>query len=128
VFLINFAVMAAHARSKTRRPRWFWLAFAMFALAQFDIIAIVPFADANEGRSAPAHVEAYGTTTHYAHDDSNCAACVARQLIGRTQLYVRMPLPAEHPVGVMASVELPAISLKRFSVASPRAPPLQREL
>ena len=50
----------------------------MFALAQFDIVAVVPFADVNEGRSAPAHVEAYGTTTHYAHDESNCAVCVAR--------------------------------------------------
>jgi hypothetical protein len=53
---------------------------------------------------------------------------VARQLIGHTELAVRMPLPAEHPVGVMARVELVAISLDRFSVASPRAPPLQREL
>ena len=100
----------------------------MFALAQFDILAIVPFADVNEGRSAPAHVEAYGTTMHYAHDESNCAVCVARQLVGRTELAVRMQLPAEHPEGVMASVELPAISLDRHFVASPRAPPLQREL
>ncbi len=111
-----------------KRPRWFWLALAMFALAQFDIVAVVPFADANEGRSAPAHVEAYGTTTHYAHDESNCAVCVARQLIGRTEQEVRVPLPAEHPLGVVASIELPAISLARFSVASPRAPPIQREL
>ncbi|HMI57507.1 MAG TPA: hypothetical protein VK511_05635 [Gemmatimonadaceae bacterium] len=120
--------MAAPARSKTRRPRWFWLALAMFALAQFDIVAIVPFADVNEGRSAPAHVEAYGTTTHYAHDESNCAVCVARQLIGHTEHAVRMPLPAELPASVLASIELPAISLDRFSVTSPRAPPLQREL
>jgi hypothetical protein len=100
----------------------------MFALAQFHIVAIVPFADVNEGRSAPAHVEAYGTKAHYAHDESNCAVCVARQLIGRTELAVRVQLPAEHPMGVMASVELPSISLDRFSVSSPRAPPLQREL
>ena len=100
----------------------------MFALAQFDIVAVVPFADANEGRSAPAHVEAYGTTTHYAHDESTCAVCVARQLIGRTEHAVRMPLPAEHPVGVSARVELPRVSLDRFTVASPRAPPAQREL
>ncbi|MDQ2767607.1 MAG: hypothetical protein M3Y30_10670 [Gemmatimonadota bacterium] len=120
--------MAASVRPNTQRPRWFWLALAMFALAQFDIVAIVPFADANEGRSAPAHVEAYGTTTHYAHDESNCAVCVARQLVGRTTVAVRMPPPAEQPIGVMTSVELPAISLARFSVASPRAPPLQREL
>jgi hypothetical protein len=100
----------------------------MFALAQFDLVAVLPFADANEGRSAPAHVEAYGTTTHYAHDEANCALCVARQLVGRTELEVRLPLPVEHPTGVVASVELPSISLDRYSVASPRAPPVQREL
>lgn len=111
-----------------KRPRWFWLALAMFALAQFDIVAVVPFADANEGKSAPSHVEAYGTTAHYSHDEANCAVCVARQLIGRTVHSMRVALPTEHPVGVVASVELPAVSLDRFSVASPRAPPAQREL
>ena len=111
-----------------KRPRWFWLALAMFALAQFDIVAVVPFADVNEGRSAPSHVEAYGTTAHYAHDESNCAVCVARQLIGRSELPARVVLPPEHPVGVIASIELPSISLHRFSVFSPRAPPTQREL
>jgi hypothetical protein len=100
----------------------------MFALAQFDIVAVVPFADANEGRSAPSHVEAYGTSTHYAHDESNCAVCAARQLIGRTEITVRPPILATRPAGVVASVELPAVSLDRFSVASPRAPPIQREL
>jgi hypothetical protein len=120
--------MVARPSRQTRRPRWFWIALAMFALAQFDLVAVVPFADANEGRSAPAHVEAYGTTTHYAHDEATCALCVARQLIGRTELEVRLPLPAEHPAGVIASIELPSISLDRYSVASPRAPPVQREL
>lgn len=111
-----------------KRPRWFWLAFAIFALAQLDLVAVVPFADANEGKSAPSHVEAYGTTSHYSHDEANCAVCVARQLIGRTELIMRVALPAEHPVGIVASVELTAVSLERFSVASPRAPPAQREL
>ena len=100
----------------------------MFAFAQLDLVAIVPFADANEGKSAPSHVEAYGTTAHYSHDESNCAVCVARQLVGRTQLLVRVALPTEHPVGVVARVELPSITLDRFSVSSPRAPPAQREL
>ena len=120
--------MPARTHPSTQRPRWFWIALAIFALAQFDLVAIVPFADANEGKSAPAHVEAYGTTSHYAHDEANCALCVARQLIGRTEAEVRLPLPAEHPIGIIASVELPSISLDRYSVASPRAPPAQREL
>lgn len=111
-----------------KRSRWFWLALAIFALAQFDVVAVVPFAEANEGKSAPSHVEAYGTKAHYSHDESNCAVCVARQLIGRTGLSGRVAVPTELPVGVVASVELPAISLDRFSVASPRAPPAQREL
>src|SRR2546430_776736 len=120
--------MASTAHPPTRRPRWFWIALAMFALAQFDLVAVVPFAEANEGRSAPAHVEAYGTTVHYAHDESNCALCVARQLIGRTQLAVRLPLLAEHPTRIVASFQLASVPLDRFAVVSSRAPPAQREL
>ncbi len=100
----------------------------MFALAQFDIVGIVPFADANEGKSAPSHVESYGTKAHYSHDEANCAVCVARQLIGRTELSMRVALPREQPRGVIASQELPSVLLDRFSVASPRAPPAQHEL
>jgi hypothetical protein len=37
-------------------------------------------------------------------------------------------LPPVQPSEAVASVVLPAIALDRFSVASPRAPPLQREL
>jgi len=111
-----------------KRPRWFWLALAMFAFAQLDMLAVVPFADANEGKSAPSHVEAYGTRAHYSHDEANCAVCVARQLIGRTGLAVRVALPTALPVGVVTSIELPTFSLDRFSVSSPRAPPAQREL
>lgn len=100
----------------------------MFAFAQLDMVVVVPFAEANEGKSTPSHVEAYGTRAHYSHDEANCAVCVARQLVGRTTRSVRVTLPTEHPIGVIARVELPAISLDRFSVASPRAPPAQREL
>ena len=90
--------------SVRKRPRWFWLALAMFALAQFDIVAVVPFADASEGRSAPSHVEAFGTTLHYSHDEANCAVCVARQLVGRTTRSVRATRPTEHSVGGIARV------------------------
>ena len=100
----------------------------MVALAQFDIVAVVPFADANEGKSAPSHVEAYGTRAHYSHDEANCAACVARQLIGRAELSLRAALTTEQPIGVASSIELPSVSLDRFSVSTPRAPPALREL
>lgn len=120
--------MTPALRSSHKRSRWFWLAFVLSAIAQINVVAVVPFADANVGRSAPAHVEPYGTTTHYTHDEANCAACVARQLIGRTELAVRVSLPTAHPSEAISNVVLPAISLDRFSVASPRAPPAQREL
>ena len=100
----------------------------MAAIAQFNFIAILPFADANVGRSAPAHVEAYGTRTHYTHDEANCAACVTRQLIGRIDLLVNVSLPPVQPAELVTSVVLPAISLDRFSATAPRAPPAQREL
>ena len=86
-------------------------------LAQFNFIAILPFADANVGRSAPAHVEAYGTRTHYTHDEANCAACVTRQLIGRIDLLVNVSLPpvSEAELGSARVSCFPAISLDRFS-------------
>lgn len=120
--------MTPASRASHSRSRWFWLALALSAIAQINVIAVLPFADANVGRSAPAHVEAYGTTTHYTHDEANCAACVARQLIGRAELLVHVSLPPLQPTEVVASVVLPAISLDRFSVTAPRAPPPQREL
>jgi hypothetical protein len=120
--------MTPALRSSNSRSRWFWLALALSAIAQLNVIVVLPFADANVGRSAPAHVEAYGTTTHYTHDDANCAACVARQAMGRTVLAVRVSLPLVQPMHVSSSVVLPAIALDRFSVTSPRAPPAQREL
>jgi hypothetical protein len=100
----------------------------MAAIAQFNFIAILPFADANVGRSAPAHVEQYGTRTHYTHDEATCAACITRQLIGRIDLLVNVALPPVQPAEVIASVVLPAISRDRFSATAPRAPPTQREL
>lgn len=120
--------MTSASRASTKRSRWFWLAFALSAIAQINVAVVLPFADANVGRSAPAHVEPYGTTTHYTHDDANCAACVVRQLVGRTELLMRVSLPPVQPSEAVASVVLPAIALDRFSVASPRAPPAQREL
>ena len=120
--------MTPALRSSNSKSRWFWLAFALSAIAQLNVIVVLPFADANVGRSAPAHVEAYGTTTHYTHDDANCSACVARQLMGRTDLAMRVSLPPVQPIQVATTVALPAISLDRFSVTSPRAPPAQREL
>jgi hypothetical protein len=121
-------VMTSVFPARRQRSRWFWFVLALFALAQIDVVAVVPFADANAGRSAPAHIEAYGTKAHYAHDEATCAVCVARQLIGRTELPVQVALPAGHVSGAIPSVELHAISLDRFSVATPRAPPAQREL
>jgi hypothetical protein len=108
--------------------RWFWLALALFAIAEVNIVAVVPFADVNVGRSAPSHVEAYGTTSHYAHDEAACQLCVARQLVGQLAQFVPLPPPAAAHDEVRSSVTLPAITLDRFSAASPRAPPLQREL
>lgn len=120
--------MTPAAGTVRARSRWFWVALALSAIAQFNVIAILPFADANVGRSAPAHVEAYGTKTHYTHDEANCAACVARQLFGRTDLLVNVSLPPVQPSEQVAVVVLPARSLSRFSVTTPRAPPPQREL
>jgi len=49
----------------------------IFAIAQI-MLAFAPFAEAGDSR---AHIEEAGTTLHHAHNEADCAACVARGLL-----------------------------------------------
>ena len=93
-----------------RRSRAVVLAAAFLASAQFAVSAIAPALDADAGRSAPAHVEAFGIHLHFAHTPDDCAACVAQSIVavapavspapsapaaGFTEFASRAPLGAE---------------------------------
>jgi hypothetical protein len=51
-----------------------------FAVAQI-FLSFAPLLEARNGPDARAHVENAGTRLHHAHDESECAACIARGLL-----------------------------------------------
>ena len=51
-----------------------------FAVAQI-FLSFAPLLEAGRGPDARAHVEEVGTTLHHAHNDADCAACIARGLL-----------------------------------------------
>src|SRR5215211_4889880 len=67
-------------------------AMVFFALAQI-ILAFAPLLEGHYGRGAYSHVEGSGTHLHYAHNESDCAACLVRSLVG-------LPRPARQGWGL----------------------------
>ncbi|MDQ6831136.1 MAG: hypothetical protein M3081_19915 [Gemmatimonadota bacterium] len=113
-------------RTSRSLPARTWItrfALALAAAAQLCLIALAPAAEAREAKSAAAHVEAAGTTRHFAHQADNCAACVVRALVGDAPRAVRaLPSLAMHERAVTRVVLPPQIAA-RASPISPRAPP-----
>jgi hypothetical protein len=67
-------------------PRALWRpAIFFFAVAQV-FLSFAPLIEARQGPDARAHVEDLGTTLHHAHNDSDCAACIARGLLSSSHL------------------------------------------
>jgi len=67
-------------------PRALWRpAIFFFAVAQV-FLSFAPLIEARQGPDARAHVEDLGTTLHHAHNDADCAACVARSLLAASDL------------------------------------------
>jgi hypothetical protein len=62
-------------------PRALWRpVMSFFAVAQI-LLSFALLIEAQRGPDARAHVEEAGTTLHHAHDEANCAACIARGLL-----------------------------------------------
>lgn len=100
-----------------RRPAMLFLAVAQM------LLAFAPIAEGKLGASASAHAESADTGLHHAHDDANCSACVARQLLSSSELPPRQLLSLDGmlPQAAPAFVSLPASPALRNS--RPRAPP-----
>ena len=104
-------------------PRALWRpAIFFFAVAQV-FLSFAPLIEARQGPDARAHVEELGTTLHHAHNDADCAACIARGLLSSSD-----PEPISSDVIVSASAPRPdEASLPLTSawtvLARSRAPP-----
>ena len=67
-------------------PRVLWRpAMLFFAVAQI-FLSFAPLLEAGRGPDARSHVEDVGTTLHHAHNDADCAACIARGLLSSSEL------------------------------------------
>ncbi len=105
-------------------PRALWRpALFFFTVAQL-FLAFGPLLEGRQGPDARAHVEEAGTTLHHAHNDADCAACIARALLASAD-----PQAAEAPVFVARpSVHIDAVSTEIRSTwtdhTRSRAPPV----
>jgi hypothetical protein len=104
-------------------PRALWRpALFFFALAQI-FLSFGPLFEARNGPDSRAHIEEAGTRLHHTHDESDCAACVARGLLA-TADPERPTLPEEtrlitQPLGTNGPTAKSAWTLHTRS----RAPP-----
>jgi hypothetical protein len=87
-------------------------------------LAFAPVGEARFGPDARPHVEAGGTATHHAHDDSHCAACTARGILSTSELSSRAGVTPQRE-GVIASTFRDSdFSALHESTSRPRAPPV----
>src|ERR1044071_2780489 len=105
-------------------PRALWRpALFFFTVAQF-FLSFAPLLEGRQGPDARAHVEEAGTTLHHAHNDADCAACIARGILASAD-----PEAPEAPVfSARLSVDIDAVSTEIRSVSTDhtrsRAPPV----
>lgn len=104
-------------------PRALWRpAIFFFAVAQF-VLAFAPLMEGRFGPDARAHVEESGTNVHHAHNDADCAACTARDLMAGAQPGDKGVLFA--PSSVLSPVALSnrGSGQSQSRSTQPRAPP-----
>src|SRR6187551_2746284 len=66
-------------------PKALWRpAIFFFAVAQF-VLAFAPLMEGRFGPDARAHAEEAGTNVHHAHNDADCVACTARDLMAAAE-------------------------------------------
>ena len=104
-------------------PRALWRpAIFFFAVAQI-FLSFAPLLEGRMGPDARAHVEGGGTTLHHAHNDADCAACIARGLLSSCDPETTRPdlvVSATAPAPEEASI---ALTSAWTVLARSRAPP-----
>jgi hypothetical protein len=105
-------------------PRALWRpALFFFAVSQF-LLAFAPLLEGRQGPDARAHVEEAGTTLHHAHNDADCAACIARGLLASADPQsTEAPLFSSRPSIDIDSVS-PAVESAWAGHTRSRAPPV----
>ena len=119
---------APHQASNTPRPlrarsRAGVVVFALLGLVQLFMATVVPLAEGRAPTSLGAHIEQQSERTHYVHNETNCAACVARHLTGAAPLPAPIALHATLSVALPPAAPLFPPNAERRDPAAARAPP-----
>jgi hypothetical protein len=106
-------------------PRALWRpAIFFFALAQV-FLSFAPLLEARQGPDAHAHVEELGTTLHHAHNEADCAACIARTLLASSDPEVIQPQGVVSTSALKPDEASLPLTSAWTVLARSRAPPLQ---
>lgn len=104
-------------------PRVLWRpAIFFFAVAQF-VLAFAPLMEGRFGPDARAHAEQAGTNIHHAHNEADCAACTARDLMAAAEPAAKSVLFAHSDVASPVALTNRAIGQTQSRTTQPRAPP-----
>jgi len=93
------------------------------ALAQM-VLAFAPLIDGRRGGDSRAHVESAGTGLHYAHNEADCPACVARQLVSSSEPAPDLSAVFDRGTANRARTRSAFAALAPPPNTRPRAPPL----
>ena len=105
-----------------RKRSWLTMLVALLATAAQLTVALAPLAEGRESRMA-SHVEAGGSASHYAHDDTRCVSCQARSMTGAVERQVPTTIPTRFSsVRIGARIEH-FVGDARGRLTNPRAPP-----
>lgn len=110
--------------ARARVARWLHTVAVVLALVSQLGLTLASLDDGRRGRSWASHVDAGGTSQHYAHDDATCVSCQVQSLYGAASRAAPPELPdAARPQAPAALVARPPA--RSFTPhASPRAPPV----
>jgi hypothetical protein len=93
-----------------------------FAVAQF-VLAFAPLMEGRFGPDARAHAEEAGTNIHHAHNEADCAACTARDLMAAAEPGAKGFLVAHLDVLSPVALDNRADGQSQSRSTRPRAPP-----
>src|SRR5512138_834046 len=110
------------------RSRGAIVAFALLALVQLFVSAIIPFAEARAPSRLGAHIEQPSERRHYVHDDAYCSACIARHLTGTAPVAAPPAKVVARYVAQPPAALLLAPETERRSPLAARAPPASSPL
>lgn len=111
--------------SRARASALRWPAIVFFAATQL-LLTFAPLMERELDPNGRAHVEATGTSSHHAHNPSDCAACAARTVLSPASHTPQPALESFQPLLPELSTRDEHLDFLSKSSSRPRAPPFRQ--